>query len=110
MTGRREFDVRRVLKSMGMQGGVVEIVTDHFFLRDVMAEVAQIVGELAGAAEDGYFGAAQLRDRLDNGRKVSIQMLEYFDRQGLTLRKGDLRIIDPRRLASYVGAKLEAAQ
>jgi selenocysteine-specific elongation factor len=110
ITGRRDFDVRRVFKSMSKQGAVVEVATDHFFLREVMAQVARIVGELASAAEDGYFGAAQLRDRLDNGRKVSIQLLEYFDRQGLTLRRGDLRIIDPRRLERYVDGNLEVAQ
>lgn len=110
MTGRRDFDVRRVLKSMGKQGAVVEVVTDHFFLREVMAHVARIVGELAASAEDGYFGAAKLRDRLDNGRKVSIQLLEYFDRLGLTLRRGDLRIIDPRRLERYLEGSMEAAE
>jgi len=110
MAGLRDFDARRVLKAMSKQGAVVEVVADHFFLREAMGEVAQIVGELAAQAEDGYFSAAQLRDRLDNGRKVAIQMLEYFDRQGLTLRHGDLRIIDPRRLERYSGGALAAAE
>ncbi len=35
--------------------------------------------------------AAQFRDRLDNGRKVAIQILEFLDRHGVTLRNGDLR-------------------
>jgi selenocysteine-specific elongation factor len=54
--------------------------------------------EIARARQDGLFSAALLRDRLDNGRKVAIQILEYFDGQGLTLRRGDLRVINPRRL------------
>ena len=40
----------------------------------------------------------QFRDRLDNGRKVAIQILEFFDRHGVTLRRGDLRRVNPRRL------------
>ena len=39
----------------------------------------------------GAFSAAQFRDRLGNGRQLAIQILEYFDRRGLTLRRGDLR-------------------
>ena len=35
--------------------------------------------------------AAALRDRLDNGRKVAIQILEFFDAAGMTTRDGDLR-------------------
>ena len=46
---------------------------------------------------DGWFTAAQLRDRLDNGRKVAIQMLEFLDRHGVTIRRGDLRRANPRQ-------------
>ena len=42
--------------------------------------------------------AAQFRDRLDNGRKVAIQILEFLDRHGVTMRRGDLRRINARRL------------
>lgn len=106
-TRTRDFDLRRVLKAMSKQGKVIEVAPDHFFLRETMAEVAAICGELAGDAEQGLFGAAALRDRLEAhgqgvGRKVAIQMLEYFDRQGVTLRREDLRLIDPRRLAGFV--------
>jgi selenocysteine-specific elongation factor len=99
----REGEVRRLLKAMARQREVVEIVPDHFFLRETMEEIANIVGELGRASADGYFPAAQLRDRLDNGRKVAIQLLDYFDRQGVTLRHGDLRCVDARRLRLFLG-------
>ncbi len=35
---------------------------------------------------------------MDNGRKVAILILEFFDRHGVTLRRGDLRRVNPRRL------------
>ena len=47
---------------------------------------------------DGQFSAAQFRDRLDNGRKVAIQILEFFDRHGVTLRRGDVRRINKHRI------------
>ena len=53
---------------------------------------------LAAAAPGGEFSAAQLRDLLDNGRKVAIQILEFFDRHGVTARRGDLRRINAQRI------------
>ena len=57
-----------------------------------------INADIAAAAPQGQFTAAQFRDRLDNGRKVAIQILEFFDRHGVTLRRGDLRRINRHRL------------
>jgi selenocysteine-specific elongation factor len=93
-----EAEVRRVLKALARQQTVVEVALDRFFRRESVQEIAGIVVEIARVQKDGHFSAAQLRDRLDNGRKVAIQILEYFDGRGLTVRRGDLRSINPRRL------------
>ena len=55
----------------------------------------------AAQAPNGEFSAAQLRDQLDSGRKVAIQILEFFDRHGLTARRGDLRRINPQRISLF---------
>ena len=99
----RENTIKSTLKAMARQRAVVEIVPGHFFLRDTLEEVAQIIVDIAESQSDGWFSAAQLRDMLDNGRKVSIQILDYFDRQGVTLRHDDLRRVDKRRLAMFLG-------
>ena len=46
----------------------------------------------------GEITAAQFRDQLGNGRKVAIQILEFFDRHGVTFRRGDLRRINLQRI------------
>jgi selenocysteine-specific elongation factor len=94
----REDDVRRVLKLVGRMGKVDEIAHDHFFLRETVGEMVGIVVDLGTAASNSQFIAAQFRDRVDNGRKVAIQILEFFDRHGVTLRRGDLRRINKHRL------------
>ena len=99
----RENTIKSTLKAMARQRAVVEIVPGHFFLRDTLEEVAQIIVDIAESQSDGWFSAAQLRDMLDNGRKVSIQILDYFDRQGVTLRHDDLRRVDKHRLAMFLG-------
>jgi selenocysteine-specific elongation factor len=67
-------------------------------LRSTLSEMTTIIAKLSAAAKGGSFSAAQFRDQVDNGRKVAIQILEFFDRHGVTLRKGDERRINPHRL------------
>ena len=93
----READVRRLLKLLAQRKNLVEIAPDHFFLRSAVTEMVDICADLATKSLDGHFVAAQLRDRLDNGRKVAIQILEFFDRHGVTVRRGDQRRLNPQR-------------
>jgi selenocysteine-specific elongation factor len=98
LTGVGEMDVRRLFKLASRLGKVDEVAHDHFFLRGTVAEMVAIAADLAAGAPNGQFTAAAFRDRLDNGRKVAIQILEFFDRHGVTLRKADLRRINKQRL------------
>lgn len=92
-----EADVRRVLRIAARQGRVDQIRPDHYFLRATTAEMVRIIAEVEAAAADGWVTAAAFRDRVQNGRKVAIEILDFFDRQGVTLRRGDLRRINPHR-------------
>ncbi|WP_112873072.1 selenocysteine-specific translation elongation factor [Paracoccus endophyticus] len=92
-----EADVRRVLRIAARQGRVDQIRPDHFFLRATTAEMVRIIADVQAAAADGWVTAAAFRDRVQNGRKVAIEILDFFDRQGVTLRRGDLRRINPHR-------------
>jgi selenocysteine-specific elongation factor len=93
-----EQQVRALCKQLAKLGRLDEVAPDHFFLRTTVAEMAHMLPGLAAAAPGGEFSAAQLRDRLDNGRKVAIQILEFFDRHGVTARRGDLRRINAQRI------------
>src|SRR5690606_16858395 len=84
--GASESEIRRLLKLLGRMGKVDEIARDHFFLRETVGEMVAIAVDVAATSSKGEFTAAQLRDRLDNGRKVAIQILEFFDRHGVTMR------------------------
>jgi selenocysteine-specific elongation factor len=101
MIDRDEGDIRALFKLLSRLGQVDEVARDHFFLRDTVAEMAEIAADLAAKAPNEEFAAAAFRDRLDNGRKVAIQILEFFDRHGVTLRRGDLRRINKPRLGVF---------
>jgi selenocysteine-specific elongation factor len=62
-------------------------------------ELAATVQWVAEANPDGKFTAIMFRDRIGTGRKLAIQILEFFDRSGVTIREGDLRRIWHDRLA-----------
>ncbi len=91
-----EADTRRLLQRLAKLGRVVEVAPDHYFLRPVVAEM---IGIANGFGKE--FTAAEFRDKLDNGRKVAIQILEFFDRHGITIRRGDLRRAVPLKSGQY---------
>ena len=101
-----ERRVRRVLKSVARRGELDEVAPDHFFLRTTVAEMVAIAVRLSDPPGT-LFNAASFRDHLGEGshnagRKVAIQALEFLDRHGVTLRRGEARLVDRRRAALFV--------
>ena len=80
------------------QGLVIKVSAKRYFLPQAMARFEQLVRELT--SDGTKFGAADFRDRAGVGRNAVIEILEYFDRLGLTHRSGDLRsLLDVKRRA-----------
>ncbi len=92
-TGIPEIEVRSVLRKVARVGEVMLVAHDHFFLTGAVRTMADIAGELA--REHGAARAAPFRDRIGGGRKVAIQILEFFDRVGYLRRVRDDHL--PRR-------------
>jgi selenocysteine-specific elongation factor len=82
-----EGEVRTLMKRVARVGEVTLVAHDHFFLTDAVREMADIAGELI--VLHGVARAAEFRDRIGAGRKVAIQILEFFDRVGYTRRVRD---------------------
>jgi selenocysteine-specific elongation factor len=99
--GIDEAVVRRLMRLAARRGDVEEIAHDHYFARPVVERMAAIAIDVAAVSPAGKFTAAEFRDRLDNGRKVAIQILEFFDRQGFTIRRQDLRRINQARIEHF---------
>ncbi|HEU0201161.1 MAG TPA: selenocysteine-specific translation elongation factor [Burkholderiaceae bacterium] len=86
-TGIAEGEVRLLLKRVARIGTIALVAHDHFFMTDAVRRMADIAAELEQA--DGAARAAPFRDRIGTGRKVAIQILEFFDRVGYTRRIRD---------------------
>ncbi len=83
--------IERFLLRAAALGLVTRVAKNRFFPAVALSELAQIAEKLAGAATDGGFEARDFRDQAGIGRNLTIEVLEFFDAQGLTRRDGDRR-------------------
>ena len=86
-TNTDEQVMRHVLRHAAQQGLIVAIVKDRYYRNDRIVAFASLIRELDQAR--GSTCAADFRDRLNVGRKLAIQILEYFNRIGFTRRRGN---------------------
>lgn len=93
--------MRATLKRVQRMGRLIEVAPDQFFLSETVAEMLGIAASIAAADTAGTLTAAGFRDRLANGRKVAIQILEFFDRAGVTVRIGDERRVRNDRVGMF---------
>ncbi|WP_034949104.1 selenocysteine-specific translation elongation factor [Erwinia oleae] len=86
---------RRTLRKAAQAGLIVAIVKDRYFSGDRMQQFADLIRSRAAGGEST--SAADFRDRLGIGRKLAVQILEFFDRSGFTRRKGNAHLLRDER-------------
>lgn len=86
-TGTDENTMRVALRLAAQQGMITAIVKDRYYRNDRIVAFASMIRELD--LEKGSACAADFRDKLNVGRKLAIQILEYFNRIGFTRRRGN---------------------
>ncbi|MBV4518928.1 selenocysteine-specific translation elongation factor [Pseudomonas sp. SWRI74] len=89
--GHDEIAVRLLLRKMARLGLVHQVVRDLFYTDATIHRLAAMLLQLA--SDNPVIQVSAFRDAVGLGRKRSIQILEYFDRLGLTRRFGDRRQI-----------------
>jgi selenocysteine-specific elongation factor len=110
-TGIGEAEVRALLQRVARVGEITLVAHDHFFVSEAVAEMAEIVGELSSSL--GATRAAEFRDRIGTGRKLAIQILEFFDRVGYTRRVRDDHLVrrdNPWRASALAASGTEPLQ
>lgn len=94
-----ETQMRTLLRKLARLGQLQQVVKDLFYPETTLRELAGQV--MALEAQSGVIHAAAFRDRIQLGRKRSIQLLEHFDRIGFTRRFGNERKV--RRDSALAG-------
>lgn len=91
-----ESDVRSTLRKAAQLGYVIAIVVDRYYPSQRIDEFAALIRKLD--TTQGSTQASDFRDQLGIGRKLAIQILEFFDRSGFTRRKGNQHLLRDRGL------------
>lgn len=81
-------EIRQYLEDTGV---MIQMEEDLYFHRDAVARAQGLVRE--HLEQQGSITSAQARDLLGSSRKFVIPLMEYFDAQGFTLRKGNERVL-----------------
>ncbi len=83
-------EVLRLLHTLEQRDQAVAVAADLFFAPSALAQARACI--LDCFAESPTLSAAGLRDRIGASRRHALALLDYFDRQGLTVRSGDVRL------------------
>lgn len=84
-----ETRMRLLLQQLAAMGEVYRVAHDHYFMPQSVEQLATIAREIAADQPDGKITAALFRNRIGTGRKLAIQILEFFDAGAITRRAGD---------------------
>ena len=76
-----------------VRDGVLVDVAGIVFTASAVDRARELVQGLL--ADRGEMGIADARDLLQSSRKYVVPLLEHFDREGVTRRRGDVRIPGP---------------
>ena len=82
--GMERAELLTFLRRMAALGHLLPVAANRFFLPDTLHDLAGVAHRLAAAAPDGSFDAAAYRDASGIGRNLSIEVLEFLDRAGVT--------------------------
>lgn len=88
--------IRSLLHKAAQLGLIIPIIADRYYTHHAIEKFASII--IKYNETNGSVTAADFRDELSVGRKLAVQILEYFDRTGFTRRKKDLHILRDKGL------------
>ncbi|GGY78288.1 selenocysteine-specific translation elongation factor [Marinobacter zhanjiangensis] len=83
------------LGRMHKLGLLVAVAPNRFYRPETVTELAAIAVELAENSPTGAFDARAYRDRSGIGRRLTVSVLEYLDRAGVTAFINEERRLQP---------------
>jgi selenocysteine-specific elongation factor len=98
-TQQDEQAMRQLLRFAAQLGLVTAIIKDRYYRNDRIQVFANLIRELDQT--QGATSAADFRDSLGVGRKLAVQILEYFDRIGFTRRRGNDHLLRDKALFMF---------
>jgi selenocysteine-specific elongation factor len=92
--GGKDFDP--IIKLLAETGRVIKVTSTLLFHPDVITDMRKALADYFDGGET-QLGVPQFKDMVGVTRKYAIPLLEYFDREGTTMRSGNVRLRGHRR-------------
>jgi selenocysteine-specific elongation factor len=88
----------RFLTRAARAGLIHQVADNRYYLPETLLQLAEMAAALARESANGLFSAGDYNKRAGIGRNLTIDLLEFFDKKGLTRRTGNERtVIVPAR-------------
>ncbi len=84
---------RKIFQLLLNSGEIVKVSEDFYFTKQAIDRLIQNVKEFAARTTDRLIDVAKFKDIAGISRKYAIPLLEYFDRERITRRAGDKRLV-----------------
>jgi selenocysteine-specific elongation factor len=91
--GSATADTRKLFQMLLRKGEVVKVTNEFYFSAEVIDELRSAVRRFADGSADRLIDVAAFKEIAGVSRKYAIPLLEYFDRERLTVRVGDKRMV-----------------
>lgn len=91
--GRDRAHSRKIFQLLLNSGDIVKISEEFYFTKSVIDALVSNIREYAGASSDRVIDVPRFKEIAGVSRKYAIPLLEYFDREKITRRAGDKRIV-----------------
>ncbi|MBA3631630.1 MAG: SelB C-terminal domain-containing protein [Acidobacteria bacterium] len=84
---------RKVFQILLNSGEIIKVTEDFYFTREEIAELIEKIKNFAFETLDRSIDVPKFKDIAGVSRKYAIPLLEYFDREKITRRAGDKRLV-----------------
>ena len=84
---------RKIFQLLINSGEVVKVTEEFYFFAETIGELVKKLKDFADRSPERLIDVAAFKDIAGVSRKYAIPLLEYFDRERITRRAGDKRLI-----------------
>ncbi len=92
-TKSNKVHARKIFQLLLNSGEIVKVTEEFYIAKEAIDELIKSVKNFAHKSPDRLIDVAMFKDIAGISRKYAIPLLEYFDRERITRRAGDKRLI-----------------
>ncbi len=92
-----------LLRKLAGIGRLYRVSPSYYMLPDALSRLAQAAEAVAQSSPGGVLTVGRFREATGIGRNVTMPVLEFFDKVGLTTRRANGRSVRPGRVALFDG-------